>query len=49
MQYIPIHDVDESLLQHSATTTYCPYKGDASYFSVVTGKGTVEDVIWTYN
>jgi uncharacterized protein (DUF427 family) len=49
VQYIPIHDVDESLLQHSTTTTYCPYKGDASYFSVVTDKGTVEDVIWTYN
>ena len=33
----------------SDTTTYCPYKGDASYYHVDDGPGdTVEDVIWTY-
>ena len=44
-----MRDVDPKLLLESATTTYCPYKGDAEYLGVATDKGTVEDVIWTYN
>jgi uncharacterized protein (DUF427 family) len=49
VQYIPMADVDAGSLQKSTTTTYCPYKGDAEYFSVATERGTVEDVVWTYN
>ncbi|MBY3989547.1 DUF427 domain-containing protein [Rhodococcus fascians] len=49
VQYIPMGDVDAGLLQKSSTTSYCPYKGDAEYFSVATESGNVEDVIWTYN
>lgn len=49
VQYIPMQDVDESLLQKSNTTTYCPYKGHAEYFSVVTETEIVDDVIWTYS
>ena len=49
VQYIPLEDVDQSLLDRSTTQTYCPYKGDASYYSVKTPDGTTEaDVIWTY-
>ncbi len=49
VQYIPIGDVEPTALQNSDTTTYCPYKGDASYFHVTTSSGeTVEDAIWTY-
>ena len=49
VQYIPFGDVDQSLLQRTSTATYCPYKGDASYYSVKTADGTtIEDVIWTY-
>lgn len=49
MQYIPLGDVDQSLLERTATQTYCPYKGDASYYSVnVPGGGTEADLIWTY-
>ncbi|HEX9833999.1 MAG TPA: DUF427 domain-containing protein [Mycobacterium sp.] len=49
VQYIPRGDVVQSALRDSGTETYCPYKGDASYYHVVTGSGdTVEDVIWTY-
>jgi uncharacterized protein (DUF427 family) len=48
VQYIPLADVDESLLKDSATTTYCPYKGDAAYYSLVTADGELPDVIWTY-
>jgi uncharacterized protein (DUF427 family) len=48
-QYIPIEDVDQSLLDRTTTQTYCPYKGDASYYTVKTPDGTVEaDVIWSY-
>lgn len=49
VQYIPIGDVDAALLRKTATNTYCPYKGDAEYFSVVTESETVDDVAWTYN
>lgn len=49
VQYIPIGDVDQSLLARTDTQTYCPYKGDASYYSVRTPDGQTEtDLIWTY-
>jgi len=49
VQYIPIADVDQSLLERTDTQTYCPYKGDASYYSVRTPDGRTEtDLIWTY-
>lgn len=49
VQYIPFGDVNRSLLQRTETATYCPFKGDASYYSVKTAAGdTVDDVIWTY-
>jgi uncharacterized protein (DUF427 family) len=48
VQYIPLDDVKQELLVRSATATYCPYKGEAGYYSVLTGSGTVEDAIWTY-
>jgi uncharacterized protein (DUF427 family) len=49
VQYIPFDDVVQSLLSRTDTSTYCPYKGEASYYSVTTAAGdTVEDVIWTY-
>jgi uncharacterized protein (DUF427 family) len=34
VQYIPRKDVDMTLLERSAHTTYCPYKGDCAYFSI---------------
>ena len=49
VQYIPIADVDQSLLVRTDSQTYCPYKGDASYYSVQTPDGQTEtDLIWTY-
>jgi uncharacterized protein (DUF427 family) len=49
VQYIPIGDVVATALTSSDTTTYCPFKGDASYYHVATASGdTVEDAIWTY-
>ena len=47
--YIPFRDVVQAVLRRSATTTYCPYKGDASYYHVMTAAGAnIDDVIWTY-
>ena len=46
--YVPLADVDPSVLRPSATTSYCPFKGEASYYDVVTQAGTVKDAIWTY-
>ena len=48
VQYIPLADVNRELLRPTDTATYCPYKGDASYYSVVTSGATVDDAIWTY-
>ncbi|RJO73689.1 DUF427 domain-containing protein [Nocardia panacis] len=47
-QYIPLEDVDQSLLVPSDTTTYCPFKGDASYCSLTTPEGELTDAIWSY-
>ncbi|MFZ0250529.1 MAG: DUF427 domain-containing protein [Acidimicrobiales bacterium] len=37
--YIPLADVDQGLLGASDHHTYCPYKGEASYFDIVAGDG----------
>ena len=48
VQYIPLADVDTSLLEPTATQTYCPYKGDASYYSIPSGGAKAVDAIWEY-
>ncbi|HZU48859.1 MAG TPA: DUF427 domain-containing protein [Mycobacterium sp.] len=49
VQYVPISDVVQDVLTRTDTKTYCPFKGEASYYSVTTGTGdTVDDAIWTY-
>lgn len=46
--YLPPEDVKTDLLRPSATTSHCPFKGDAVYWSVQTGDGPAEDVVWSY-
>jgi|SRR5579883_353423 len=48
VQYIPRQGVDMTALVRSETRTYCPYKGEASYFSIVVGGKRSIDAIWTY-
>jgi uncharacterized protein (DUF427 family) len=49
VQYIPFEDVAQDALTRTDTSTYCPFKGDAAYYSVRTAAGdTVDDVIWFY-
>jgi uncharacterized protein (DUF427 family) len=46
--YIPRQDADMSLLQRTDHTTHCPYKGDASYYSIRVGDRLSENAAWSY-
>jgi uncharacterized protein (DUF427 family) len=47
--YIPLDDVDQQLLRVSDEHTYCPYKGEASYYDVVPRDGeTLGGAVWFY-
>jgi uncharacterized protein (DUF427 family) len=46
--YIPLADIDQTKLRHTETATYCPYKGDCSYYTVITPTGELVDAGWTY-
>jgi uncharacterized protein (DUF427 family) len=46
--YLPRHDTDTSLLVRTAHRTYCPYKGDAAYYSIPIGGSKSENAVWTY-
>ena len=48
VQYIPREDVDMTRLARTTHATYCPYKGDASYYSIRTERGVVENAVWSY-
>ena len=48
VQYIPQEDVDMSLLQRTEHATYCPYKGDCSYFSITSADERGTNAVWTY-
>jgi len=46
--YFPIEDVRSDFLGASDHTTHCPFKGDASYCSVVVGDRRAPDAMWMY-
>ncbi len=46
--YLPQADVRRELLEPTEHCTHCPYKGDASYWSVRVGAASVENAVWTY-
>ncbi|BFG79391.1 DUF427 domain-containing protein [Paraburkholderia terrae] len=46
--YVPRKDVDFALLERTGHSTYCPYKGDAAYFSIPSGGERAINAIWTY-
>jgi uncharacterized protein (DUF427 family) len=48
VQYIPRDDVDLTLLERTDHHTYCPYKGDASYYSVLPAGPAGVNAVWTY-
>jgi uncharacterized protein (DUF427 family) len=50
VQYIPLDDVVPGVLHDSVSQTYCPYKGDASYYDVSLPDGSeLKDAVWTYS
>jgi uncharacterized protein (DUF427 family) len=48
VHYIPRLDVDLSLLERTEHRTWCPYKGDCSYFSILIGGERSRNAVWTY-
>ncbi len=46
--YVPREDVDMSLLERTDHQTYCPYKGDCSYYSLPLGGERSKNAVWTY-
>jgi len=46
--YLPRNDADMSLLVRTTNYTYCPYKGDCSYYSIPIGGSESENAVWTY-
>ena len=48
VQYVPREDTNMALLERTERVTHCPYKGDASYFSVKADGRTLDNAIWTY-
>jgi len=48
VQYIPREDVDMTLLEASPHNTYCPYKGECSYFNIPAGGERSINAVWSY-
>jgi uncharacterized protein (DUF427 family) len=48
VQYIPREDVDLAELKRTDHATYCPYKGDCSYYSIPAGGTKSVNAVWTY-
>jgi uncharacterized protein (DUF427 family) len=48
VQYVPRADVDMSMLERSDNQSYCPYKGDAAYYSITAGGSRGKNAVWTY-
>jgi uncharacterized protein (DUF427 family) len=48
VQYIPRQDVDMKLLERTEHASYCPYKGDAAYYSLPAGGARSVNAVWSY-
>ena len=48
VQYIPRADAEMALLARTDRSTHCPYKGDASYYTVEAGGRRAENAVWSY-
>jgi uncharacterized protein (DUF427 family) len=48
--YVPLDDVEQRLLRPSDHHSYCPYKGEASYYDIIDGNGTdLTAAVWYYS
>lgn len=48
VHYIPRQHVDMVALERTAHTSWCPYKGEAAYFSIPSGGERAVNAIWSY-
>jgi uncharacterized protein (DUF427 family) len=48
VKYIPRAHADMRLLRRTSHTSHCPYKGDASYFSIMVDGHVSENAVWSY-
>ena len=48
VKYLPRADADMSLLRRTDHKTHCPYKGDASYYSILVDGQVSENAVWSY-
>lgn len=46
--YVPVADVRVELLESTGHTTHCPFKGDASYWTIRVGDRTADNAVWAY-
>jgi uncharacterized protein (DUF427 family) len=46
--YIPREDAQMALFARTAHSTHCPYKGDASYFTIKANGRASENAVWSY-
>ncbi|HTT79008.1 MAG TPA: DUF427 domain-containing protein [Stellaceae bacterium] len=48
VHYLPAKDVRLELLQPTEHRTYCPFKGDCSYWTIEAGGRSAENAVWAY-
>jgi uncharacterized protein (DUF427 family) len=46
--YVPADDIAAQLLTRTEHSTYCPFKGSATYWSVIVGDRGAENAVWAY-
>ncbi len=47
--YLPGSDVDMALFTPTEHSTFCPFKGHASYWNLNPGGGLLENIVWSYD
>lgn len=48
VHYFPRADIAMAMLDRTDSTSTCPWKGQASYFSIITPGGTLDNAVWSY-
>jgi uncharacterized protein (DUF427 family) len=48
VHYFPRADVNMARMSKSTHTSHCPYKGDATYYHLLTEDGPIENAVWSY-
>lgn len=46
--YVPLEDVKSGILEKTDTTTNCPFKGNAMYYTIKLGTKEYRDAVWRY-